>query len=113
MSVQIIGTKKCPDTRKAERFFKERGVQVHLLNLSEKPLSPGEVESITRRIDPDELIDRDSKTFRSRGLAYMVFDPVEEILKYPLLIRTPVVRMGSQVSVGHTPELWQQWLESS
>jgi arsenate reductase len=85
-------------------------VSVHFLDLRERALSPGELQNICRNLDPEELLDRESKEFLRRGLVYQVFDPLEEILKDPLLLRTPVVRYAREVTVGSRPEIWQSWL---
>ncbi len=108
--IQIIGTRKCARTRQAQRFFSERGVKTQFLDLAEKGLSPGELANIARGRDPDALIDRDSRAFGQAGLAHMIYDPLEEILKNPLLLRTPVVRNGREVTVGAEPETWKRWL---
>jgi len=85
-------------------------VAVHLVDLRERALSPGELQNICRGRDPEQLLDRDSKPFLQRGLAYQVFDPLEEILKEPLLLRTPVVRYGGELTVGPALETWRSWL---
>lgn len=110
MNIQIIGKKKCQDTRKAERFFKERGVKFFKLDLNEKPLSPGELRNIMSRIDVDDLIDRNSKLYKQK-FSFMDFDPAVELLDHPELIRTPVIRCDGKVSVGYTPESWKNWIE--
>ncbi len=112
MEVQIIGAKKCPDTRKAERFFRERGVKVHLVDLYERGLSRGELENIARHLPIEELLDPGSRVFKDRGLAYMVFDPLQELLEHPLLLKTPVIRFGPRVTVGYAPEIWKQWMNA-
>lgn len=83
---------------------------MHFVDLNERPLSPGELQNICRNLDPEELLDRDSQEYRRRGLAYQVFDPIEELLKHPLLVRTPVVRYGREVTVGSQARTWQSWL---
>ena len=116
LSVQIIGTRRSANTRKAERFFKERGVGIHLVDLTQRGLSPGELENIDRALGGSggqELLDRDSTLFERSGLEYMVYDPLEELLKNPLLLRMPVVRWGSKATIGYTPEVWGEWLQSS
>ena len=110
MTVQIIGTRKCSNTRKAERFFKERGINFHLVDLRERGLSKGELKNITRKIDMEDLIDTDCQEYGKRGLEYMIFDPLEKLLEHPLLMKTPVVRYGDRVPVGYSPEEWKQWL---
>ena len=108
-SVQIFGTKKCNATKKAERFFKERGIQVHFRDLNEKGISKGELDNIRRSIELDELIDRESKQFLKRGMNYMVFNVEDELLEDPLLFKTPIVRYKGEATVGYSPEDWKKW----
>jgi len=111
MNIQIIGTKKCKETQKAERYFKERRISFHFKDLNEKGLSKGEFENISRIIPLDELIDRESKRFKDRGLQFMVFDIEEELLRDPLLLKTPIVRNEKLVTVGYVPDVWKNWLK--
>lgn len=110
MNIQIFGTKKCNDTKKAERFFKERGIKYHFRNLNEKGISKGELENIKRAIPLEELIDKNGKEFKKRNLQYMVYDTETELLENPLLFKTPVVRNGTKVTLGYQPEIWKQWI---
>jgi arsenate reductase-like glutaredoxin family protein len=110
MNIQIIGTKKCKETQKAERFFKERRIPYHFRDLSDKGLVKGELENISRVIPLDELIDRESKRFKDRGMQYMILDIEEELLEDSLLIKTPVVRNDKLATVGYNPEVWTTWL---
>jgi arsenate reductase len=110
-TVQIIGTKNCPNTRKADRFFRERGIRPHFVDLKERPLSEGELQNICRNIDPEALLDRDSKAYSKAGLAYMVYDPLEVALKNPALLKTPIVRCAQEVTIGLKPEIWTGWLQ--
>jgi arsenate reductase-like glutaredoxin family protein len=112
MNIQIFGTRKCKDTQKAERFFKERRIQFHFRNLAEKGISRGELENIKRVVSIDELFDKDSKQFKKRNLEYIVYDPEEELLNDPLLFKTPIVRNGTLVTVGYQPEVWKKWISS-
>lgn len=109
MNIQIFGTKKCRETQKAERYFKERKIPFHLRDLSEKGISKGELDNISSVIPLDELIDREGKQFEKRNLKFMKFDIEEELLTDPLLLKTPVVRNGRQVTVGNNPEVWKTW----
>ena len=109
MNIQIIGTKKCKETQKAERYFKERRIPFHFRDLTEKGLAKGEVENITRVIPLDELIDRESKSFKDRGMQFMVFDIEEELLADPLLLKTPIVRNERLVTIGYKPDVWKEW----
>ena len=109
MNIQIFGTKKCNDTKKAQRFFKERNIKFHFRDLTEKGLSNGELQNISRVISLDDLLDKESKQYKKRGLQYMVFDVEEEILEDPLLLKTPIVRNGKDATIGYRPDVWKRW----
>ena len=111
MNIQIIGVKSSSDTRKAERYFKERRIQFQLRDLNEKGLAKGELENIARVIQLEELIDREGKQFKKRNLQYMVYNIEEELLNDPLLLKTPIVRNGKEVTVGYKPGVWKMWIE--
>ncbi|KAB2851735.1 MAG: ArsC family transcriptional regulator [Ignavibacterium sp.] len=113
MNIQIIGTKKCKETQKAERFFKERRIPFHFRDLTEKGLAKGELDNITRVIPLEDLIDRESKRFKDRGMQYKVFDIEEELLSDPLLLKTPVVRNEKLVTVGYQPDVWKEWIKNN
>lgn len=106
MALQIFGTRKCAITRKAERFFKERDVPYHFVDLVEKGISAGELDAIAVAVTPESLIDESSKRFKDRGLAYMDYDPREEILTDPALLRTPIVRDGRLATAGDDAPAW-------
>ena len=105
--IQVIGTKKCQNTKKALRYFRERRVDHHFVDLNARRLSAGELKSIMQQIPAAELIDTDSKRYEQRGLAYMKIDVAEELLEDPLLLRTPIVRTKNRAFVGLTPEGWE------
>lgn len=112
MNVQIFGLKKCADTRKAQRFFKERGIRFQFIDLSRKGLSKGELRSVAARVPAAKLIDRAGKRFVEAGLAHASLTPARLeslLLDDPLLIRTPVVRNGREATVGNRPEVWKTW----
>ena len=109
MNIQIFGTKKSNDTKKAQRFFKERNIKSHFRDLAEKGLSPGELNNIARVIDIEELIDTESKQYQKRGMQFMVFDTGEELLEDPLLLKTPIVRNGKEATIGYQPDIWKTW----
>jgi arsenate reductase-like glutaredoxin family protein len=109
MNIQIFGTKKCNDTKKAQRFFKERGIRVHFRDLTEKGLAPGELNNITRVINIEDLLDSESKQYKKRGLQFMVYNLEEELLEDPLLLKTPIVRNGKFATVGYEPGSWMEW----
>ena len=113
MNIQVIGTKKCQDTKKALRFFKERRLEIHFVDLNERTLSAGELRNILQRISPEDLMDREGKQFQKRGLQYMKFDIEEELLEDSLLIKTPIVRSKNMAVAGYKPEEWESLIESS
>lgn len=109
--IQVFGTKKCRDTQRALRFFKERGVEVQFRDIGEKAPSPGELDDISRAVGgADRLIDLEGAVAEKRGLAYLSYDPREELLRNPLLMRTPVVRQGKGVArVGVDEATWKAY----
>jgi arsenate reductase len=112
MNVQIFGVKKCADTRKAQRFFKERGIRFQFVDLTEKGLSQGELRSVATRVPLVQLIDRSSPRFTQKGLAHAWLDAAKIeslLLEDPLLFRTPIVRNGKEATVGYCPEVWKAW----
>ncbi len=110
MNIQIIGTKKCNGTKKAQRFFKERNINFRFKDLNEKNISKGELENISRVVDEDRLIDKESKQYKKRGLEFMVYNLEEELLNDGLLLKTPIVRNGTKVTVGVEEKIWKEWL---
>jgi arsenate reductase-like glutaredoxin family protein len=111
-TVQIFGTKKCPETRKAERWFKERGRPIMFVDLKERGLSPGELKSVIAQVGVEALIDREGDRYRDKGLraAAPTGPRIEQhLLDDPLLLKTPVVRLGKQATVGYRPEVWETW----
>jgi len=111
MNIQIIGTKKCNGTKKAQRFFKERRINFHFKDLAEKGLSKGELENICRSIDCDELLDKSSKQYKKRGLEFMVFNVEEELLADSQLLKTPIVRNGNRATLGVEEKIWGEWIK--
>ena len=111
--IQIFGKKKCAETRKAERWFKERGMKVQSVELTEKGLSPGELRSVAARVGGVEaLIDRDGKRYVDKGLKYSAptGPRIEALLvEDPLLLKTPIVRRGTDATLGFAPETWETW----
>jgi arsenate reductase-like glutaredoxin family protein len=106
--IQIFGTKKCKDSAKAVRFFKERNIKFHFVDLAEKGISKGELQNISKIIPFPDLIDITSKEYEKFNLKYMKFDIGEELLTHPLLIKTPIVRSGEKVSCGSDPQTWNE-----
>ena len=109
MNVQIIGTKKCRDTQKAERYFKERRIAYQFVDLTQRGLSRGELDKIKAALGAVDLIDRTCKDYSRLNLQYLVHNVDEMLLAHPLLLRTPIVRNGAKASLGYCPEIWQAW----
>ena len=109
MQVQIIGTKKSNETKKAIRFFSERRIQYHFRDVSEKALSAGELDNISRSVELEELVDTEGVRYKKRGMEYMDFDLREELLDDPLLLKIPIVRNGREATVGNAPATWKLW----
>jgi arsenate reductase-like glutaredoxin family protein len=116
VNVQIFGFTNCPDTRKAQRFFAERRIAVHFVDLDERPASPGELRRFAERFGPAALIDREQPRFKALGL-HVAGDSPQRLLARaatePRLLRTPLVRNAGKVTIGHQPEEWQRWIETA
>jgi arsenate reductase (glutaredoxin) len=113
MEVQIFGTAKCADTRKAQRFFKERRVKIHFVDLTTRPASAGELRRFQQKFGTEALLDRDAKRFRDRGLhaAHLSESRILDLLvDDPMLLRTPLVRSGARLSVGAAEDEWKSWV---
>ncbi len=114
MSIQIFGTKKSADTRKAERFFKERGIKFQSVDLKEKGLSKGELQSVAQAVGGlDAVIDPDCKDKDLMALlAHLVpEDRFDKVLENQQLLRQPIVRNGKKAAVGYQPEAWKKMAE--
>jgi arsenate reductase (glutaredoxin) len=113
VSVQIFGTKNSQGTRAAERFFKERGVAIHFVDLKQKPMSPGEIKRFVDRFGLDQLIDRESKAYADAGLNYLKVTDDEllgRIEREPKLLKQPLVRGGKLLSLGQDEPGWKAML---
>ena len=114
MNIQIFGTKKSSDSRKAERFFKERNIKYQYVDMKEKGLSPGEFQNVCRAIGGvDALIDPDCKDKDLLALITYIADSqrAEKVLENQSVIKKPVVRNGKKATVGYQPEIWKVWLQ--
>ena len=109
MNIQIFGTSKCFDTKKAQRYFKERLVKFQLVDLSKYGISRGELTSVKNALGLDALIN--SKHPDAPLLTYLAYDAdkLEKLLDDPRLLRTPIVRNGRQATVGYCPDVWKTW----
>lgn len=111
MNIQIFGTKKCFDTQKAERYFKERKINYQYVDLGKYGLSKGEFESVKAAVGLRELINQDVKEYRTLNMHNLGIGSVaEEVLfNNQRLIKTPIVRNGKKATVGFKPETWKDW----
>ena len=109
MNIQIFGKSKCFDTKKAERWFKERRIRFQSIDLGKYGISPGELKSVLNAVGLKALVD--PKHPDAALLAYLAYDAdkVEKLLDNPRLLKTPIVRNGRQATVGYCPEVWQGW----
>ena len=112
MNIQIFGRSKCFDTKKAERYFKERRIKFQSIDLKKYGMSPKEFDSVLRAVGGiDNLIDWDSKSPEVTLMKYMEDKIAKEdkVFDDPMLMKTPVVRNGKQATVGYCPEIWATW----
>lgn len=112
MNIQIFGANKCFDTKKAERWFKERRIKYQSIDLVRYGMSGGEFDSVLRAVGGiDQLIDWDKKAPEIDLMRYMDDSRAKEdkVFDNPKLLKTPVVRNGKQATVGYCPEIWETW----
>ena len=112
MNIQIFGTKKCNDTKKAQRFFKERGINFQFIDMNEKILSKGELRSVCQAVGGiSQMIDEDCKDKDALALIKYISDDEKEekLLANQQVIKTPVVRNGKLATVGYMPDVWKKW----
>jgi arsenate reductase len=113
VNVQIFGLKNSQATRAADRFFRERQVTIHLVDLSRKPMAPGEIRRFIDRFGLRDLVDRDGKAYVAAGLGYFKLSDGELLVKIeadPKLLRLPLVRAGNRLSVGQDEGAWKEML---
>jgi len=112
MEVQIFGTRKSSDTRKALRFFAERRIKVHFVDLEERPASPGELKRFAQKFGVGALLDAGSRRFADLGLgAARLSDErwLDQLAEEPLLLRLPLVRQQQKLTVGDAEATWRKW----
>ncbi len=109
MNIQIFGKSKCFDTKKAERYFKERRIKFQSIDLMRYGMSRGEFDSVRRAVGLDNMIDEKAKGAEILRYLARDEDKAEKLLEDPRLIRTPVVRNGRQATVGYCPDIWKTW----
>ena len=112
MNIQIFGTKKCNDTKKAERFFKERGIKYQFIDMKENGMSKGEFNSVAQvNGGLENMINWESKDKDTLALIKYTADEdkLEKVLENPQVIKTPVVRNGRASTLGYQPDIWKVW----
>ena len=112
MNIQIFGTKKSSDTRKAERFFKERGIKFQFVDLKEKAMSKGEFQSVLQAVGGlDAMIDQNCKDKDLLALIKYIAaeDKAQKVLENQSVLKLPVVRNGKAATVGYQPDVWKAW----
>ena len=112
MNIQIFGKSKCFDTKKADRYFKERGIKFQFIDIKEKGLSKGEFTSVKQAVGGlDKLLDENSKDKDTLALVKYLSeeDKEEKVLENQQLLKTPIVRNGKKATVGYQPEAWKNW----
>lgn len=112
MEIQIFGVKKSAETRKAQRFFAERRIKVHFVDLMERAASPGELRRFVQKFGLDALIDKTSRRYAELGLAHARLSDdrwLEKLSMEPLLLRMPLVRNANQLTVGEAEDEWKRW----
>jgi arsenate reductase-like glutaredoxin family protein len=112
-NIQVFGTDDSPATRAALRFFRERRIVVHYVDLRKKPIAQGELRRFTDRLGAAALLDPESRPYRDGGLAYLTTDTagiVARLLADVRLMRLPLVRYGEEVTAGRDEATWKAWL---
>ena len=100
MNIQIFGRKKCFDTQKAQRYFKERRIKFQYIDVDRYGMSRGELQSVKNAVGLDNLINTKDEDYPLK---------MDKLFEDPYLIKTPVVRNGKQATVGYCPEVWKNW----
>lgn len=112
MNIQIFGTKKSFDSKKAERYFKERGIKYQFIDMKEKGLSKGEFNAVCRAVGGyEKLIDSDCRDKDLLALIRYIAeeDRAEKILENQKILKVPIVRNGKQAAIGYEPDIWKEW----
>lgn len=114
MEVQIFGVRKSAETRKALRFFAERRVKTHFVDLMERPASKGELRRFVQKFGITAMVDQTSRRYQELGLRHARMSDeswIDRLAAEPLLLRMPLVRSSSKVSIGADEVTWKQWME--
>ena len=110
MNIQIFGSSKSFDSKKAERWFKERRIKYQYIDLPSKGLSPREYQAVKQKVGFEALVDPQSRAYEALYMTYISPQAQEEtLLEHPELFRAPIVRNGREATVGYCPEIWASW----
>mgnify|MGYP004462900799 CR=1 FL=1 len=112
MNIQIFGTNKCFDTKKAMRYFKERGIKYQFIDLKEKGLSKGEYQKVKQAVGGlDNMLNENAKDQDALALIKYIAeeDRDEKVFENQQVLKTPIVRNGQQATVGYVPDVWKGW----
>ena len=112
----MFGYEDSQPTRAALRFFRERRVPIHFVDLRKRPIAPGELRRFVERLGPDSLLDREGRAYKAANLGYLRLEPaeiVDRLLADPRLLRLPLVRSGQQLTAGPAEPTWKEWLRGA
>ena len=115
MEVQVFGIKKSSETRKALRFFAERRIKTHFVDLMERAASLGELRRFAQKFGVEKLLDRESRRFAELGLRQAMYSPdywLGKLVDEPLMLRMPLVRNGNMLTIGEAESEWKAWMAS-
>ena len=113
-TIQVFGLEKDQATRAAQRFFKERRIDISFVDLRKRAIAPAELRRFIERLGVRALLDESSRAYRDAGLGYLRMDPAEiadRLLADPSLLRLPLVRNGNDVTAGRAEHVWKEWLK--
>jgi arsenate reductase (glutaredoxin) len=116
MEVQVFGTRKSAETRKALRFFSERRIRTHFVDLAERAAALGELKRFAQKFGVAALIDRESRAFAESGLRHSQLNDerwLEKLAEQPALLRTPLTRCKHRLAIGLSEDEWARWISES
>jgi len=109
MNIQIFGKAKCFDTKKAERYFKERRIKYQFVDVIKFGMSRGELSSVKNAVGLDAMVDKEDQDYPLYQYLASADAKLEKLYEEPYLIKTPIVRNGKKATVGYCPDVWKDW----
>ncbi len=109
MNIQIFGKSKCFDTKKAERYFKERRIKYQYIDIIKYGMSRGELKSVSGALGMDTIVNREDQDYPLYQYLASTEAKLDKLYEIPELIRTPIVRNGKKATVGYCPDVWKEW----